>query len=344
MTASSDAAGAPRDSRRMPEFFIVGHPKSGTTALYEMLRSHPQIYMPELKEPWFFGEDMRARFQPARSGVVPETLEQYLALFGAAGAEQRAGEASSSYLRSSCAAEKIAELRPDARIIAVLREPASFLRSLHLQLLRDHVETRRDLREALSLEPERRAGRSIPRSSHLPQMLLYSDHVRYVEQLRRYYAAFAPEQVLVLIYDDFRADNAGTLRRVQRFLDVEEMPVEPLDANTSTRKMRSQRLDDLVNGVSVGRGPVSRTIKAAVKAVSSDRLRERALRLTRRKLIYEQPPPVDRQLMAELRARFHGEVVALSEYLDRDLLGLWGYEDRPRGSAPLAAASPDARS
>jgi Sulfotransferase family len=326
MTASSDAAGPPRDARKVPEFFIVGHPKSGTTALYEMLRSHPQIYMPELKEPWFFGEDMRARFQPARSGAVPETLEQYLALFEAAGAGQRAGEASSSYLRSSCAAEKIAELRPDARIIAVLREPASFLRSLHLQLLRDHVETRRDLREALALEPERRAGRSIPRSSHLPQMLLYSDHVRYVQQLRRYRAAFAPEQVLVLIYDDFRADNAGTLRRVQRFLDVDETPVEPLDANISTRQMRSQRLDDLVNGVSVGRGPVSRTIKAAVKAVSSDRLRERALRLTRHKLIYEQPPPVDPQLMAELRARFHGEVVALSEYLDRDLVSLWGYE------------------
>src|ERR1700679_2403267 len=121
MTACSDGAGAARDARRIPEFFIVGHPKSGTPALYEMLRAHPQIFMPELKEPWFFAEDMRARFQTARSGVVPETLEQYLSLFDAAGEEQRSGEATSCYLRSSCAAEPIAALRPDARIIAILR-------------------------------------------------------------------------------------------------------------------------------------------------------------------------------------------------------------------------------
>jgi hypothetical protein len=326
MTASSDAAATASDFSSKPDFFIVGHPKSGTTALYEMLRRHPQVFMPSLKEPWFFAADMRARFQPARSGAVPETLASYLALFDAARPEQRAGEASSSYLRSASAARAIARVRPDARIIAILREPASFLRSLHLQLLRDHVETRRDLREALSLEESRRAGRNIPRSSHLPQMLLYSDHVRYVEQLRRYHDVFSPEQVLVLIYDDFRADNAATLARVQRFLEIREIPVEPLETNISSRRMRSQRLDDLVNGVAVGRGAASRAVKAGVKAVSSEQLRDRALRATRRKLIYDEPPPLDRELMLELHARFSGEVTALSEYLARDLAGLWGYD------------------
>ncbi|MEA2209419.1 MAG: hypothetical protein QOF54_1896 [Solirubrobacteraceae bacterium] len=326
MTASSDAAATSSDSSSKPDFFIVGHPKSGTTALYEMLRRHPQVFMPSLKEPWFFAADMRARFQPTRSGAVPETLASYLALFDAARPEQRAGEASSSYLRSASAARAIARVRPDARIIAILREPASFLRSLHLQLLRDHVETKRDLREALSLEESRRGGRNIPRSSHLPQMLLYSDHVRYVEQLRRYHDVFSPEQVLVLIYDDFRADNAATLARVQRFLEIREIPVEPLETNISSRRMRSQRLDDLINGVAVGRGAASRAVKAGVKAVSSEQLRDRALRATRRKLIYDEPPPLDRELMLELHARFNGEVAALSEYLGRDLAGLWGYD------------------
>jgi hypothetical protein len=340
MTASSDLAGAASGSgasstsglgrtpdARTPDFFIVGHPKSGTTALYEMLRGHPQVFMPELKEPWFFAADMRARFQPARSGAVPETLADYLALFAAAGPGQRVGEASSSYLRSASAASAIAELCPDARIVAILREPASFVRSLHLQLLRDHVETKRDLREALSLEDSRRAGQNIPRGSHLPQMLLYSNHVRYVEQLRRYHETFGREQVLALIYDDFRADNAATLARVQRFLQLSELPVQPLEANASTRRMRSQRLDDAVNFVSVGRGPVSRAVKTAIKAVSSDRVRERALRATRRTLIYDKPPPPDPELMRELRARFRPEVLALSEYLERDLLGLWRYDE-----------------
>src|SRR2546430_16495977 len=83
---------------RLPDFFIVGHAKSGTTALYEMLRGHPQIFMPELKEPWFFASDMRPRFQPPRAGVLPQTLDEYRELFAAAQPGQRVGEASSSYL------------------------------------------------------------------------------------------------------------------------------------------------------------------------------------------------------------------------------------------------------
>ncbi len=199
---------------RVPDFFIVGHAKSGTTALYEMLRTHPQIYMPVLKEPWFFASDMRPRFYPRRSGIPPQTLAEYLALFADAEPDQRVGEASSSYLWSRTAAAAIAEVRPDARLIAILREPASFLRSLHLQLLQSHVEVKKDFAEAIALEADRREGRNVPRSSHRPQLLQYADHVRYVEQLRRYHEHFSAEQLLVLIYDDFRADNEGTVRRV----------------------------------------------------------------------------------------------------------------------------------
>jgi hypothetical protein len=196
-------------------------------------------------------------------------------------------------------------------------------------MLRDHIETEQDLRAALALEPLRREGQKIPRRSHLPQMLLYSNHVRYVEQLRRYHEAFGTEQVLVLIYDDFRADNEDTLRRVQRFLGVrDDIPVQALDANTTSKRMRSHRLDDLVNALSVGRGPVSRALKAGVKALTPSDLRSSALRTTRRKVIYGRPHPPDEQLMRELRVRFKGEVQALSEYLDRDLIDLWGY-DRP---------------
>ncbi len=59
---------------RVPDFFIVGHAKCGTTALYEMLRTHPQIYMPELKEPAYFATDLRNRFQRPAAGPLPQTL------------------------------------------------------------------------------------------------------------------------------------------------------------------------------------------------------------------------------------------------------------------------------
>jgi Sulfotransferase domain len=320
MTASTEASVAARARQtQIPDFFIVGHPKSGTTALYEMLRRHPQIYMPDLKEPRFFARELC----PPRSEAHPQTLEEYLSLFDAARSEQRTGEATPLYLRSRTAAGLIAQLRPDARIIAILREPASFLRSLHLELLQDHVETEKDLGKAIALEAARRREEEARRI--LPG-LVYSDYVQYVEQLRRYHAAFPPEQVLVLIYDDFRADNEGTVRRVLRFLDVDEMsPIEVTDANPTVR-VRSLRMYELVRSLYLGRGPAAGAVKAGIKVLTSRQLRLKALRATRLRVLYANPREPDAELMLELRRRFKGEVVALSEYLGRDLVSLWGYD------------------
>jgi hypothetical protein len=308
------------NGRRLPDFFIVGNPKCGTTALYEMLRRQSRIYMPAQKSPHFFAGEGGAVAER-----LPRTLEDYLALFEEARSDQLLGEASPSYLRSRTAAAAIAAVQPQARIIAILREPASFLRSLHLQLLQNHVETEKDFGKAIALESARREGKRLPRDCPWPQALLYSERVRYVEQLRRYHEVFARENVLVLIYDDFRADNEGTVREVLGFLGVDGgVPVEVREANPTVR-LRSKRLDDLIHRAAVGRGPVMKGVKVGIKAVTSRRLRHGALGM-RGSLVYGEPRPPDAQLMLELRQRFKGEVEALSDYLGRDLLGLWGYD------------------
>ena len=327
MTSSERVPASERAAERegrLPDFFIVGHAKSGTTALYEMLRGRPQIFMSELKETRFFAAELHPRHPQARSpNRHPQTLSEYVALFARARPEQLVGEASPSYLRSHAAAERIAKLRPDARIVAILREPASFLRSLHLQLLQAHVESEKDLRRALALEDSRRREQEL--GNPLAQGLLYSEHVRYVEQLRRFHAVFPREQVLVLIYDDYLADNEGTVREVLRFLDVDDgSPIEALQANP-TVQVRSPRIYGLVRSLYMGRGPVAGAAKKAIVAVTPRRLRRRALTLERR-VQWGRPETPDEELMHELRKRFEGEVVALSEYLDRDLVKLWGYD------------------
>jgi hypothetical protein len=325
-TVPEPVTASPQAGARLPDFFIVGHAKSGTTALYEMLRRHPQIYLPELKEPWFFSTDMYPRFKPKLGGLPPATLAEYLRLFAAAPPQARAGEASSSYLWSQTAAAGIAQVQPRAKIIAILREPASFLRSLHLQLRETHVESQRSLRKALALEAARREGRRIPRRSHRPQLLQYAELVRYTEQLRRYEELFAPEQLLVLIYEDFRADNEGTVRKVLRFLDVDDtVPIDVLNAN-ATIALRSQGLNEFMHAVSVGHGPLSHGAKQLLKALSARRLRYRGLAFAQRHLIRGAPAPPDEALMLELRRRFKPEVVAASEHLGRDLVTLWGYD------------------
>jgi Sulfotransferase family len=321
---------APAPGKRLPDFFIVGHPKCGTTALYETLRRHPQIYMPSGKEPWFFAPELHVRTPPRPEGT-PRTLEEYLSLFAEADPEQIAGEATAFYLWSQTAAARIAEIQPAARIIAILREPASFLHSLHLQFLQSYVETEGDLRQALALEDERRRGRRIPRHSYWPHALLYSDHVRYVEQLRRYHAVFPPENVLVLIYEDFRSDNQGTVGRVLRHLAVDDsVTIEVPEANPTVRA-RSQPLHELVHALSVGTGRLSLVAKEAIKVLTPRDLRRQALRAAQARLVFADPHPPDEELMAELRVRFKPEVVALSEYLGRDLVTYWGYDSVAAG-------------
>jgi hypothetical protein len=323
-SAESPDPAAGSSQKRVPDFFIVGHAKSGTTALYRMLRQQPQIFMPDVKEPWFFVPEFRLR--KGKSSRLPDTLEEYLSLFGAATPEQRAGEATPSYLWSLTAAERIAEVAPDARIIAILREPASFLRSLHLQFMQTDVETVADFGKAIGLEPARREGKEMPRNSARPKALLYSDHVQYVEQLRRYHARFPPQNVLVLIYEDFRAENEATVRRVLEFLGVQEIaPIDVIDANPTVR-VRAARTNELVRSLYLGRGPVTRRVKAVIKALTPRRLRRDAIAFERRAQ-WGEPLPPDQDLMRELRVRFRDEVVALSEYLDRDLVSLWGYND-----------------
>lgn len=328
MPASKDGpSGLESALGRPPDFFIAGHAKCGTTALYEMLRRHPQIYMPELKEPYFFAGELDERGATSRSGALPETLDEYVSLFAEATPDQLVGEASAYYLWSHDAVPRIAALCPEARLIGIFREPASFLRSLHLQFLQDHHECEKSLQKALALEPARREGKRVPRSARWPALLMYSDHVNYSKQLERIYSWFPSEQVLILVYDDLRRDNEGTMRTILRFLGVDDRgPVETIDANP-TVWTRSQRLDDFVHSVSVGRGGAATVVKAAVKAVTPSGVRRRALTAVQRGVVHAPPAAADEHAMRELRVRFKSEVVALGEYLKRDLVSLWGYEN-----------------
>jgi hypothetical protein len=321
--AESSSRPSSSQGQRLPNFFIVGHEKCGTTALHRMLASHPDVFMPEFKEPRFFAPEVRDHVP--RDHQRADTLEGYQALFAAAEPRQLVGEASPQYLRFPATAARIAQLQPDARIIAILREPASFLRSVHLQAVHAGRETQRELRKALALEPTRREGKKIPRGFSSPAWVLYSDCVRYRDQLRSYEKCFSRDRMLVLIYDDYRADNEGTLRRVLRFLELDpNVPIEPVRTERSRTTVRFTRLHPISRKLRVARhrpelaGPVSRAILS---------LSSRPLRVLWRRVAYTEAAAPDEQLMLELRRRFKPEVDALSEYLDRDLASLWHYDE-----------------
>ncbi len=148
---------------RLPDFFIVGHPKCGTTALYEMLSSHPGVYMPD---------DQGAlvlRDRAARAHAAPPAGHRRQRSRSTSACSPTRGRASASARPrpTTCGRtprrREIAKVQPDARIIAILREPASFLRSLHLQFVEVYYET-----EERSAHGARARGRAPPRAAAFP--------------------------------------------------------------------------------------------------------------------------------------------------------------------------------
>src|SRR5216683_1662449 len=151
---------------KKPNFFIVGGPKCGTTSLANYLREHPRIFFPAAKEPHFFNTDMT--FRNVRSEA------QYEACFRDAGQQHAAiGEGSVFYLYSDVAIPNIIAEIPDARFIAMVRNPLEMASSLHTQLRYNGDENVADFGAAWRLQPERAAGNALPRFCRDASILLY---------------------------------------------------------------------------------------------------------------------------------------------------------------------------
>ena len=283
-----------------------GTPSAARRRCIEMLRSHPQIYMPDVKEPWFFAQRAASRFTAHRA---PHARDARASTFRCSQAPARSS-ASARPRRPTCArtaARAHRRAAPDARIIAILREPASFLRSFHLQLLQIHVETERDLAQGprAGAGPARGAGASRARS-HARRRCSTQTTCATSSSCAATTTLFAREQVLVLIYDDFRDDNEATVRRVLRFLDVDDTRVDSaLEANPTVR-VRSRRLDELMRSLDVGRGPRRARAQGGRQGAHAPRLRRDALRTFQRRVLSTQPAPPDEGLMLRAAPSLQG--------------------------------------
>ena len=211
------AAAPVEEQRRHPRkanFFIVGAPKCGTTAWFEYLRSHPDIFFPDLKEPCFFALDFPSLRQVRSEG-------EYSRLFAKAGAAKIIGEASADYLFSEAAANAIRGYNSKAKILILLRDQEEFLPSLHNQHLWGFWEEIEDFGQAWGLSG-RRSAESIPAACAEPQMLDYAAMGRFHEQVERFLSAFTPRQVLVVHSRDWVADPRATYVKILQFLELED--------------------------------------------------------------------------------------------------------------------------
>jgi len=197
-----------------PNFFIVGAPKCGTTALSTYLENHPNIFMSRPKEPHFFADDFTAH-------RLIKTHEDYSRLFSKAGKEHLAvGEASVWYLYSSTAARNIYHFDKNARIIVMLRNPVDLVHSLHSQLLYSFYEDEPDFGKAWSLQPVRREGLSIPKYCREPAFLQYGEVGSLGHQLEHLFEVFPKDQVKAVLFDDLAASTQTIYCDILAFLGM----------------------------------------------------------------------------------------------------------------------------
>ncbi len=234
-------------SPRVPDFFIAGAPKCGTSSLAHWLEAHPRIYMSPIKEPHYYSTDLANR-----SVTSPE---QYAALFrGATEGHGAIGEASTWYLFSRDAIPAIERDRPDARYIVMTRDPVTMVQSLYHHNRRVLHEDQPTLEGAWRLQSERAAGMALPRGCVEPAFLQYKQACSLGSLLQRLYERVPVERVLHIQLERLQKDPGAEYRHVLDFLGVDHDGRTAFPAANEARGHRSRTLQRLIRGGGRARG------------------------------------------------------------------------------------------
>jgi hypothetical protein len=287
----------------MPNFLIIGAMKSGTTALYYYLAQHPQVYMSPVKEPDFFCFEGRA----SRDNSA-ERIEAYRGLFEDVSDEKAIGEASHCYLYEPEAAARIQQHLPEARFIAILRDPVERAYSHFLHMVRNGAEPLTDFRQALREEEAR--------AYHNRGFQDYVGRGLYHDQLKRYFDAFGRDRVKVYLYEDLSNEPVGVLQDTFRFLKVDDSFVPDVSVRRNVSgSPRYKTLDKFLRRQS----PIKDALKIHLPAGLRWRLSKAFDDLKTRNLT--QPPPVQSEVRRQLIRAYRDDILKVQELIHRDLSG-----------------------
>jgi hypothetical protein len=317
-----------------PDFFLVGAPKAGTTALHAALARHPGLFLSPVKEPKYFlcNGSRPPRAEHRGPGDAHSRLEwvwrrdEYERLFDAAPPGIPRGESTPFYLYDPRAAERIRDAVPHARLVAVLRDPVDRAYSNWMHLRSDGLEPEADFLTALAAEPDR-VRRGFAPFWH------YQGLGRYGEQLERLLTLFPREQVHVLRYRELVDSPDETLAAVHAFLGVEPAATARASAeNVKPFVPAGPRNDQLRRLVRAGAWAGSFAPPQAWRRASVPLLRRLHAGGTVR-------PPLDRDVRREAVRLFADDVATLERVLGRSFAD-W-LDDTGRGSFVSRAGDGD---
>lgn len=306
------------------DFVIVGQPKSGTTALAQFLAEHPDVCMSVPKEPGYFATDLIAESDAYHEGKQKyfsvRSKGDFNKLFQHSRPGQVCGEASTIYLYSQSAAENIYQHNPEAKIIIMLRNPIDMVHALHMQYVNTTFEDEQDFESALAKETERKQGKQLPKRARCPSLLFYSERVKYAEHIQRFFDYFPQDQILILISEEFRNNNAAQFKKVAELLGVDAQFQPNFSTVHGSKSPRSQSIHKLLHF------PLLK--KLAYKILGAKLYT--SIYKTVNKVLMEQKARSDisPHTKTELSRQYYPEVVKVSTLLGRNLNKVWNIYDQ----------------
>lgn len=291
----------------IPNLFIVGAGKAGTSALYAYLGAHKEIFMVPGKELNYFGRDLDYRGHRLAE-------REYLALFDDAGSYRYRGEASVQYLISKFAALEIKQFSSDARILVMLRNPLDVMHARHAQNVYAGDEPIRDFANALEAETTRRMGIGLPGDVACPEWLYYREWIKFSEQIQRYLSVFGAQRVWIGLFDDLTCDPLSLYKSLMRFLDLDCSSPPVFRRLNQNKYVKSITLQRMVTGR-------SKVVKFIGKLVLPGvRVRQYVVdRITTLNTEPKPRKPIPSQLRTRLLREVTPEVEALARLIGRDL-------------------------
>jgi hypothetical protein len=292
-----------------PDFFIVGAPKCGTTALSEYLREHPNICFSATKEPHFFADDFPihrldlslssywrrnfSHYDPARHAVV--------------------GEGSALYYLSEVAVHRILALNPSAKFVYMVRNPVDMIYSFFSQMRFDDYEDATTFEEAWNLQESRSEGVGIPKHCREPRLLRYREFGRLGNRLKVLRSFIPEKQLLVVVYDDFVENSKKVYEDVLNFLGVESDGRENFPVINESKIQRNKTLSMLLSSIPKW---VHNAVREAKQLMGMSHIRLNVLAMINAKPAKRSP--LSESLRRRLIQEFEPEVRLLESQLGRD--------------------------
>ncbi len=293
---------------RLPDFYIVGAAKSGTTSVWHYLGQHSQIFMTDdirNKELGYFCHHY---------GI--NDIEEYKKFFAAAKPDQIIGESCHAYLSSPESAQMIYNERPDAKIIMILRNPVDRAYSLYNWMIANGYESANSLTAALHLEKVRSISKEFIHSNPhgFYQNYFYYQSGLYSAQIDRYFQLFGKSNCNVLIFEDFKKNPVTNMKAVFSFLGVDDNFIPKTEIHNESQRVIKPSWQFYFRW-ELGHKLMKRGISFNTASKCSERL-------MKMNVLNSKPKPLAPDLRNQLINQYREDIFKVQELLNRDL-SLW---------------------